>query len=131
MIPSIPDHNSPLHISSTLDSVYYEFTYVTDTQKILKFFCWYILPPQINKKLLEGKGSIKYFYSICLLLCVCVCVCVCVCAHSVASVVSDWTIVCQATLSMGISRQEYWSELPGLPPGDLPDPGIELASPAL
>ena len=83
MIPSIPDHNSPLHISSTLDSVYYEFTYVTDTQKILKFFRWYIVPPQINEKLFEGKGSIKYFYSICLLLCVRVC------AHSVASVVSD------------------------------------------
>ena len=28
---------------------------------------------------------------------------------------------------MGFFRQEYWSELPFLPPGDLPDPGIELA----
>ena len=37
-------------------------------------------------------------------------------------------------LSMGFPRQEYWSELPFRPPGDLPDPGIEpasLASPAL
>ena len=35
---------------------------------------------------------------------------------------------------MGFSRQEYWSELPFPPPGDLPDPGIEtvsLTSPAL
>ena len=32
---------------------------------------------------------------------------------------------------MGFSRQEYWSELPFPSPGDLPDPGIELASPAL
>ena len=32
---------------------------------------------------------------------------------------------------MGFSRQEYWSGLPFLPPGDLPDPGIEPTSPAL
>jgi len=31
---------------------------------------------------------------------------------------------------MGFSRQEYWSELPIPPPGDLPDPGIKPASPA-
>ena len=40
----------------------------------------------------------------------------------------------QAPLSMGFSRQEYWSGLPCPPPGDLPDPGIEpmcLKSPAL
>ena len=30
---------------------------------------------------------------------------------------------------MGLSRQEYWSELPRSPPGDLPDPGIEPTSP--
>ena len=35
------------------------------------------------------------------------------------------------SLSMGFSRQEYWSGLPFPPPGDLPDPGIELVSPAL
>ena len=37
----------------------------------------------------------------------------------------------QAPLSMGFSRQEYWSGLPFPPPGDLPDPGIEPRSPAL
>ena len=40
----------------------------------------------------------------------------------------------QAPLSMGFTRQEYWSELPCPPPGDLPDPGIKpvsLISPAL
>ena len=36
-----------------------------------------------------------------------------------------WTIACQASLSMGFSRQEYWSGLPCPPPGDCPDPGIE------
>ena len=45
-----------------------------------------------------------------------------------------WTVAHQAPLSMGFSRQEYWSGLPCPPPGHLPDPGIEtesLTSPAL
>ena len=42
-----------------------------------------------------------------------------------------WTVACQAYLSMGFSRQEYWSGLPFPPPGDLSDPGIKLISPAL
>ena len=42
-----------------------------------------------------------------------------------------WTVACQAPLSMGFSRQEYWSGLPGPPPEDLPYPGIEPMSPAL
>ena len=32
---------------------------------------------------------------------------------------------------MGFSQQEYWSGLPGPPPGDFPDPGIKPTSPAL
>ena len=51
------------------------------------------------------------------------------------SVVSDsatpWTVAHQAPLSMGFSRQQYWNGLPFPSPGDLPDPGIELRSPAL
>ena len=46
----------------------------------------------------------------------------------------NWTVTCQAPLSMGFSRQKYWSGLPWPPPGDLPNPGIEsesLMSPAL
>ena len=41
---------------------------------------------------------------------------------------------CQASLSIGFNRQEYWNELPRPPPGYLPDPGIKptsLMSPAL
>ena len=37
-----------------------------------------------------------------------------------------WTVAHQALLSMGFSRQEYWSGLPCSSPGDLPNPGIEL-----
>ena len=42
-----------------------------------------------------------------------------------------WTVVYQASLSMGFCRQEYWSGLPFPSLGDLPDPGIEPRSPAL
>ena len=41
------------------------------------------------------------------------------------------TVAHQASLSMGFSRQEHWSELPFPSPGNLPNPGIELTSPAL
>ena len=52
------------------------------------------------------------------------------------SVVSDsletpWTRAHQAPLSMGFSRQEYWSGLPLHSPGDIPDPGIKPRSPKL
>ena len=39
-----------------------------------------------------------------------------------------WTVARQAPLSMGFSRQEYWSGLPFPSPGDLPDPGVEPIS---
>ena len=42
--------------------------------------------------------------------------------------VTLWTVACQAPLSMGFSRQEYWSGLPCPPPGDLLDPGIKPMS---
>ena len=47
---------------------------------------------------------------------------------------TPWTIACQAPMSRRFPRQEYWSGLPFLPPGDLLDPGIKprsLTSPAL
>ena len=44
---------------------------------------------------------------------------------------SLWIVARQAPLSMGVSRQEYWSGLPFPSSGDLPDPGIETGSPAL
>ena len=69
------------------------------------------------------------------------CVCVCVCALLVLILFSHvwllsllscirlfatpWTVACQASLSMGVPRQEYQSGLPCPPPGDLPDPGIK------
>ena len=41
-----------------------------------------------------------------------------------------WAVSHQAAMSMGFSRQEYWSGLPFLPPGDLPEPGNKPVSPA-
>ena len=52
-------------------------------------------------------------------------------SHLVVSAsATPWTVAGQAPLSVGFSRQEHWSGLPFPPPGDLPDPGIEPASPA-
>ena len=45
--------------------------------------------------------------------------------------VTPWAVAYQAPLSMGFSRQEYWSGLPFPTPGDLPDPEIEPRSPTL
>ena len=45
--------------------------------------------------------------------------------------VTPWTVAYQAPLSVGFSREEYWSGLPFPSPGDLPNPGIEPGSPAL
>ena len=56
------------------------------------------------------------------------------CAQSLSPVwfsATPRTVAHQAPLPMGLSRQEHWSRLPCPPPGDLPDPGIEPASPAL
>ena len=45
--------------------------------------------------------------------------------------VTPWTVVYQAPLSMGFSRQGYWGGLPFPSPVDLPNPGIEPGFPAL
>ena len=66
-------------------------------------------------------------------------VCVCVCVHALSHFsrvwlfVTPWTVAHQAALSMGFSKQEYWSGLPCSLPGDIPDLGIKLTaqSPAL
>ena len=59
----------------------------------------------------------------------------CCCCHLFAktcpTLATPWTVACQAPLSMGFSRQEYWNGLPFPSPGDLPDPGMEHRSSAL
>ena len=58
-------------------------------------------------------------------------VCCCCLVTQSCLFVTSWTVAHQAPLSMAFSRQEYWSGLPCLPPGDLPDPGIEHRFPTL
>ena len=63
-----------------------------------------------------------------------VCLCVLSRFSRLGLMATLWTVACLAFLSMGFSRQEYWSELTCPPPRDLPDPGIKptsLMSPAL
>ena len=64
--------------------------------------------------------------------CVCVSECVCVCvAQLVRLFAAPWTVVHEAPVSVGLSRQECWSGLLSPSPGDLPHIGIEPGSPAL
>ena len=68
-------------------------------------------------------------------MCVCVCVCVCACiggsdglvAKLCLTLVTLWTVAHQAPLSMGFSRQEYWSGVPFPSSGDFPDQGLNLS----
>ena len=58
------------------------------------------------------------------------CMCMCMQSHfsHVQLFATLWTVARQAPLSMGFSRQEYWSGVPCPPPGDLSDSGIEPRS---
>ena len=56
---------------------------------------------------------------------------VCSDAKSYLTLATPRSVACQNPLSMGFPRQEYWSGSSFPPPEDLPDPGIEPASPAL
>ena len=59
-------------------------------------------------------------------------ICCCLVAQLCLTLVTPWTVVAhQAPLSMGFPRQGCWDKLPYPTPGDLPNPGIDLASPAL
>ena len=57
--------------------------------------------------------------------------CVVLITQSCQLFVTQWTVACQAPLSMEFSRQEYWSGLPFPSQGDLPDPGIKPRSPTM
>ena len=50
---------------------------------------------------------------------------------SCLTLVTPWTVARQAPLSMGFSRQEYWSKVPFPSPGDLPHPAVKPESPVL
>ena len=74
---------------------------------------------QVNKQVKQQRGGIY------------VALCLCLVASAVSDSETPWTVARQAPLSMGFSRQEYWSGLPCPPLEDLPNIGIESRSPAL
>ena len=64
----------------------------------------------------------------------CLSICVLCCAQMLTCVqplVIPWTVALQALLSLGFFWKEYWSGLPFLSPGDLPNPGVKPGSPGL
>ena len=85
-----------------------------------------LLWPMCKELLSHLKGKVSQKYS-------CHLACECILSHfsRVWLFVTPWMMAHQAPLSMRFSGQEYWSGLPCLPPGDLPDPGIKPWSSAL
>ena len=59
----------------------------------------------------DPSSVVSSIYCCISVLCVCLCVCVCVLSR-VQLFATPWSVACQAPLSMGFSRQEYWSGLP-------------------
>ena len=91
-------------------------------------FTFYIQVTLEQHGALKLRGSMyTWFFFTVYVLRVCVHAC---CGFSrVWLFVTPWTVAHQAPLSMGFSRQEYWSGLPCPPPGDLSDPAMEPESP--
>ena len=81
-----------------------------------------------KKERCEDIWKIKTYICVCVRVCVCVCVCMLRHFNCVWLFATLWTVAHQIPLSIGFSRQEYWSALPFPSPGDLPDPGIKAAS---
>jgi len=82
--------------------------------------------------------SLEDWGKVCIYMCVCVCVYVCMYVYVLCLVTQLCPTLCNpmdcsppgSSVHGGFSRQEYWSGLP-CPPGDLPNPGMELGSSAL
>ena len=100
---------------------------------------WYNYLTTINFSELQVIQNNSHYFKVkpILYVCVCVCVCVCVRARALSHFSRVWlfvtlgTVARQAPLSIGFSRQEYWSGLLCPASGDLPNPGVEPTSPVL
>ena len=96
--------------------------------RLLSFISWtFHFPLHFQGFFLQSSvcnPSWLFFYNT--YICVCMYAC-CVLGHfsRVQLFATPWTVALQASLSMGLPRQEYWNGLPYPPPGDLPDPGIK------
>ena len=78
-----------------------------------------------------GIIGIFIFFVVVIILWVYVFIVVCESLSCVWLFATPWTVARQSPLSIGFSRQEYWSRLPCPPPGDVPDPGIRMSGASL
>ena len=110
------------HLTMTLQYLYFNLTCLSKVTKSRELF----IPWNLCTGDLLAEMSISALILIQLL-------CARVCPQSLSRVqlfATPWTVARQAFLSVGFSRQEFWSGVPFPPPGDLPDPGIECTPPA-
>ena len=89
---------------------------------------WYF---QVTMGLLGCNSTLRPYSNVTIHLCLTFPVFNVLSLSRVQLLVTLWTVAYKAPLSMGFSRQEYWSGLPFPSPGDLPNPGIKPRSPAL
>ena len=110
------------------DSLAFVFSVLQLTQPLFKpiWVGLFVTCNQINSFLIKSPGS---FLPFCFSSFRMVNECTCMLRRfsRVRLCVTPWTVALQALLSMGFSRQEYWSGLQCSPPGGLPDPGIKPA----
>ena len=117
-----PGHGGPLH-SRRLDSEFWDLLLANCSIFLL------LIKHNFNNLLSNWKLQSIVFSNICFRNYLHVLCCAVLSRFSRFRLFSTpWTVAHQAPLSMGFSRQEYWSGLPCPPPGDLPDPGIEPVS---
>ena len=118
----------------------FQIPYVNNVIWYLSFSFWLTSLTMISSRSILLQGALFHFpwlnsipLYVCMNIYVCVYIYLLLLSHSVVSgsFVTPWTIACQAPLFMGLSRWEYWHGLPFSSPGDLPDPEIELGTPAL
>ena len=110
---------SPLILWGCLWHYLVTSVHITSSKSSSIIWYWKQLLRSLSTLISKIHTNIQFF----LMLSVCVCVCVCVCACMLSHVwlfATPWTVACQALLSMGFHRQEYWSGLPCPPPSDFP-----------
>ena len=111
----------------------HDFSFLLSTLNYIDFL-------MLNQPCIPSRRTTRHMYHIFYILCLiflnfiynfCISVHACVGVCSVWLFATLWTIAGQASLSMGFSRQEYWSGVPFPSPGDFPNPGIKPRCPAL
>ena len=122
--PGFPVHHQLLQLAQTLTRLHYSRSIYYLPNVLNTYFVDYLLS-QLEYNLSTGR-SYFCFTPPCVWQ---LCTVPRVCAQSLSWVwlyVTPWTVACQAPRSMGFSQQEYWNGWLFPPPGDLPDPGLNL-----